>query len=456
MTGSVEERRAAGREVRKSVTRSRLGELAPRPHDYDPVARLRWQGESRVAALLPMRYQRMGSSPFSFYRGAALLMAEDLARGSSTSLEVQVCGDAHAANFGVFSSPERRLVFDVNDFDETEVGPFEWDVKRLTTSLVLAADAAGAGAADREMVAVDAASEYQRSMAVFAAASRLDVWYAALDVEEDLGELRGFFTDAAARAVDDVIRRAKSKDARSFAELVTTRDGPPAIRLNPPHVSAISAQDDATLLSRDDVGRVVAGYAATLNSDRRVLLSQFTMVDAARVVRGVGSVGTQCFGVLLVGRDESDLLVLQVKEAQRSVVSIARGRADELEPGDRVVRGQRIMQATPDVLLGWQSLAVGGVDRSFYVRQLYDQRASVDLGRLSVAQLRAYGRACAWALARAHARSGHAAEIAGYVGEGRQFARSIGAFAVAYRDRNAEDYRTFTDAVAQGRVSVAT
>jgi len=230
----------------------------------------------------------------------------------------------------------------------------------------------------------------------------------------------------------------------------------PTIRLDPPRVSALGAVRDGALLTRDDLERVLAGYVVTLNSDRRVLLSQFTAVDAAHLVRGVGSVGTQCFAALLVGRDEGDLLFLQVKEAQRSVVDVARGVAESLEPGDRVVSGQRLMQATPDVLLGWRSVTVGGADRSFYVRQLYDQRAAVDLGRLSPAQLRAYGRACAWVLARAHARSGRSAEIAGYLGEGAQFARSIGEFAAAYRERNAEDFRAFTDAIGEGRVSTAT
>jgi uncharacterized protein (DUF2252 family) len=455
MASALELAREAGRRRRQAVPRRALAEVAARPGDYDAVGRLLWQGESRVAALLPLRYQRMGASPFAFYRGAALLMADDLARGVSTPLELQIGGDAHAANFGVFSSPERRLVFDLNDFDETDVGPFEWDVKRLATSLVLAAEQIGADPAARNALAEEAASAYQRSVAYFAAATRLETWYAALDVEEVMSDLRGFFADSAARAVDDVIRRAKNKEARAFAQMVSTLDGVPTIRVDPPHVTAMGVVTDPMLLTRDDLERVVAGYAATLSSERRVLLAQFSPVDAAHLVRGVGSVGTQCFAILLTGRDTQDLLLLQVKEAQRSVVSIARGTPEALEPGERVVAGQRLMQATPDVLLGWHSVTVDGVDRSFYVRQLYDQRASVALDRLSMAQLRAYGRACAWVLARAHARSGRAAEIAGYVGDGRQFARSLGSFAAAYRDRNEQDFRAFTDAVAQGRVRAA-
>ncbi|MFI5035368.1 MAG: DUF2252 domain-containing protein [Acidimicrobiales bacterium] len=456
MSATLDARRAAGRRLRAEVPRRALAEVADRPDGYDPVQRLMWQGESRVAALLPLRYQRMSVNPLAFYRGAALLMAEDLALGESTPLEVQICGDAHAANFGVFSSPERRLVFDLNDFDETDVGPFEWDVKRLATSLALAADQLGADDATRTAVVEDVAAAYQRSVALFAAATRLETWYAALDVELDLSELRGFFTDAAARAVDDVIRRARNREAKSFAGLVTTIDGAPRIRVDPPLVTAIGAVVDPTLLDRPGVEGIIAGYAGTLNNDRRALLSQFTPVDAAHIVRGVGSVGTQCFAVLLIGRDEEDLMFLQVKEAQRSVVAVARGASEPREPGDRVVAGQQMMQATPDILLGWFSVEADRASRSFYVRQLYDQRAAVALERLSVTQLRAYGRACAWVLARAHARSGQAAEIAGYVGVGRQWALCIGAFAVAYRDRTHQDFRAFTDALAQGRVRAAT
>jgi|SRR5579872_4857112 len=455
MARTAEEGRATGREIRSVTPRRALAEVARRPSDYDPVARLIWQGESRVGALLALRYKRMGVNEFSFLRGAALMMADDLARGPSTSLEVQIGGDAHAANFGIFSSPERRPIFDLNDFDETDRGPFEWDVKRLVTSLVVVAAQNGYSDAALTALAEDAVSYYQRSLALFAAAPRLDVWYAALDVETVLSELRGVFTDTAARAVDDVFRRAKSKEPRTYAHLVDVVNGRPSIRPDPPHVTVLGDVSDGALLTRDDLESVLAGYAATLASDRRILADQFTFVDAAHLVRGVGSVGTQCFAVLLTGRDARDLLFLQVKEAQRSVVAVARGTDEPLAPGERVVTGQRLMQATPDALLGWHSVTVGGSSRSFYVRQLYDQRASVALERLSTTQLRAYARTCAWVLARAHARSGLSAEVSGYVGEGRQFARSIGAFALAYRERNRKDYRAFTKAVAQGRIPTA-
>ncbi|MDE3065478.1 MAG: DUF2252 domain-containing protein [Acidobacteriota bacterium] len=460
MSDGAVERRDAGRRARKDVPRRALAEVAERTAADDPVARLLGQDRGRVPALVPLRYRRMSADPFAFLRGAPLLMTDDLVRGESTSLEVQIAGDAHGANFGVFSSPERRLVFDVNDFDETDTGPFEWDVKRLATSLVIAADLAGNGPAAQSALAEDVATAYQRSVAQFARSRRIEAWYATLDVESVLRDLRCYFTDSAARAVGDVLRRARSRDAKAFAEMVTAADGGPRIRLDPPHVTAIGATADASILTLEDLRAVLDGYRDSLSDDRRTLLEQFTFLDAAHLVRGVGSVGTQCFAVLLQGRDADDLLVLQVKEAQRTVLDLARGSLDEREPGERVVAGQRLMQVTPDDLLGWSSVrprgarATDGPAKSFYVRQLYDQRASVDLGRLDATQLRAYGRACAWVLARAHSRSGLAAEIAGFVGRGRPFAAAIGEFASAYRERNLGDFRAFTAAIAEGRVPV--
>jgi uncharacterized protein (DUF2252 family) len=456
MADLARERRDAGRWVRKDVPRRELAGVAERTEFDDPVARLLWHDRGRVPTLLPLRYARMSESPFAFFRGSALLMADDLVRGESTPLEVQIGGDAHGANFGVFSSPEGRLVFDLNDFDETGPGPFEWDVKRLASSLAIAAAHNGADEATQAKVAEEVAAAYQSTITLFAQMKRLEVWYATLDVATVLQELRGYFTDSAARAVGDVLGRAKSRDARAFAEMVTVRDGEARIRLNPPHVGAFAPHADPALLTSEDLQLVLAGYFASMSHDLQTLLEQFTFVDAAHLVRGVGSVGTQCFAALFRGRDESDLLFLQVKEAQRSVLDVARGATSPFEPGERVVAGQRLMQVTPDELLGWQTIEVGAVARSFYVRQLYDRRASVAFERLSPAQMRAYARACAWVLARAHARSGLAAEIAGFVGAGRPFARSIGAYASAYRARNLEDFHAFRDAIAEGRVPVTT
>ena len=447
---SVDERREAGRAVRAAVPRRALSAVADRPAGYDPVGRLLAQGEGRVAALAPLRYSRMAVGPFAFMRGADLVMADDLVAGASTGIDVTLCGDAHAANFGVFTSPERRLVFDVNDFDEADRGPFEFDVKRLVASLAIVGDEVGLAESDQRVAAEAAASEYQRSIGRFALSSRLAVWYAALDVEHDLADLRGFFTVGAARAADRVIRRARADDARHFAQLVDYEGAATRFRPSPPLVTELD--DDPARVSRAQLDAALARYPESLASDRRALLEQFTLADAARLVRGVGSVGLECFGALYLGRDDEDALVLQVKEATRSALATARGAAGSPDEARRVVEGQRLLQATPDDLLGWAS---GEEGRSFYVRQLYDDRASVDLARLSAKSLCAYGRVCAWALARAHARAGSAAEVAGYVGEGRQFARCLGEFALGYRDRARADHRAFVAAVKGHRVPTA-
>ncbi len=453
---ALDERWSRGRQERAATPRSALATLAPRPASYDPVARLRWQGEHRVAPLLPLRYQRMLESPLAFYRGGALLMAEDLARGPNSSIVVQIAGDAHLSNFGIFSSPERRLVFDVNDFDETDEGPFEWDLKRLATSLAIASEQLGGDEVQQSAVVLGAAKEYQRSIRRFAQESRLDVWYASLDVERLLVELRGFFTDGALRDVGDVIRRAKSKEStQAFNEMITHTETGPRIAYRPPFISALDPDGDGSLSTRDLIDDVLVGYRATLGSDRQRLLDQFTPVDAARKVVGVGSVGTDDFIILLTGRDNDDPFFLQVKQAQASVVSMARGVARDVAHGERVVSGQKLMQATPDEFLGWHTTRAGDLERSFYVRQLYDNRASVKIAALSELQLQAYGRVCAWVLARAHARSGSGAQIAGYLGSNETFAHAITGFALAYREQNLADYQAVVRAAKEGRIAVA-
>ena len=452
----LETRVAFGHSLRTSTPRRSLATLANRPDAFDPVAHLVSQGETRIAALLPLRYKRMLASSLAFYRGAALLMAQDLALGPSTSLEVQICGDAHLANFGVFSSPERRLVFDVDDFDEVDRGPFEWDVKRLAASLVIASEQLGHATDVQETVVLDAARAYQRSIRRFATQTRLDVWYASLDVTSVMVDLRDFFSVEAARSVDGVIRRARGKGSRRTSEhLIDGDSGSPRLNLGLAHLSALGALEDEALLTRADLEIVLEGYASTLSNDRRTLLRQFTPRDAAHQVVGVGSVGTQCYVWLLTGRDDDDIFFLQVKEAEQSVIAVARSLTPTGEAGERVVAGQRLMQATPDVLLGWHTMEAGGRDRSFYVRQLYGGKASIALDELDGPRLAAYARACAWVLARAHARSGRAAEIAGYVGTGDRFAQSIATFALDYRDRNEADFREFQRAAAEGRIAVA-
>jgi uncharacterized protein (DUF2252 family) len=452
---SLDERYEEGRAQREHSPRATLATLAERPASYDPVARLMWQGESRVAQLLPIRYQRMLVNPLAFYRGCALLMADDLARGPSTAIEVQICGDAHLSNFGVFSSPERQQVFDVNDFDETDVGPFEWDVKRLVTSTAIASHYLGHDAHQQETIAMDVAKEYRRAMQRFARETRLDVWYSTLDVDAVMKDLHGFLADHAMQRVNAVIGGAKSQDsAKSYGKMVNNENVRPRIRLQPPLITALGDTGSSPAMS-EVLDRVLDGYKATLSSDRRELLSQFVPVDVARKVVGVGSVGTRCYVMLFVGRDRDDPFFLQFKEAQSSAVSLARGRSSPLQPGERVVHGQKLMQATPDPFLGWYTLDVKGVSQSFYVRQLYDNKASVIIEQLNESLLVAYGRACSWALARAHARSGRSAEIAGYLGKNDRFETSVTAFALAYRDRNQSDYLALQSAAKQGRITVA-
>jgi uncharacterized protein (DUF2252 family) len=429
--------------------------LGARPDGFDVVDQVAGAERGRVASLLGLRHRRMAADAFAFLRGAAGLMAEDLARSASSTIEVTLCGDAHAANFGVFTSPEGRRVFDVTDFDEAATGPFEWDVKRLAVSLGLVAVGLGEGAASAEEVAFDVARAYRRAMVRFAAARRLDVWYAALDVDRAMADLRGAFGERRAESADEVLEEARGPSRRrAYGHLVETVDGRARFRRIDPLLTPLGDSPEPGVMSAEDLEQILDLYPASLGPDARALLAQFTRLDAAHLVRGVGSVGTQCFGVLYAGRDLEDLFILQVKEARASVVDEARSRTSSVEPGERVVTAQRLLQATPDELLGWHSRHVGGVAKSFYVRQYFDHRATVDLAVLSPRALRAYGRACAWTLARAHARSGRAEEIAGYLGSGEAASRAIARFSAAYVERALDDHRAFVDAIEKGRVTV--
>jgi uncharacterized protein (DUF2252 family) len=448
--------KARGRALREQSPRGSLGALADRPASYDPVSRLMWQGESRVPELLALRYQRMLASPLAFFRGTALLMAEDLGRAPSTPLEVQLCGDAHLSNFNLFSSPERHQVFDVNDFDETARGPFEWDLKRLVASLVLASAHLGHSRVQQESIALDASREYRRSMRRFAGETRLGIWYSSLDVDSIIQTLGGFFTESELRKVDDVVSHTSGASARkAFERLITLGLDGPHITSNPPLLVPLEELGEGAHLTREELDEIIAGYATTLSSDRQALLAQFTPVDAARKIVGVGSVGTDCYVVLLLGRDENDPFFLQIKQATASTISVGLGRQSAMAPGERVVQGQRLMQATPDVFLGWHSLASDATPRHFYVRQLYDNKASITVEHLNEALLVTYGRVCAWVLARAHARSGRSAEIAGYLGKSDVADEAFAGFALAYRDRTTQDYRALQSAVDEGRIAVA-
>ncbi len=449
---TVAQRRLEGRGGRFLTSRGSLAQLADRPEGYDVVARLLGETQDRVASLAPLRWRRMLENPLSFLRGAALIMADDLARGPMAPLNVQICGDAHLSNFGVFASPERRLVFDLTDFDETDVGPFEWDVKRLVTSLVIAGQSLGLGTSVQERLARVVAREYRVAVRRFAEETRLDVWYSTLTTSSLMADLRGSFSDITRGRIEDVLHHLRGTDDTSAYQRFVTDGDDPKIVEDPPHFSHVEGVDE-TGISAKDVFEVLANYDATLASDRQLLLSQFTPVDVARHVVGVGSVGTECFAALLCGRDHRDTFFLQIKEAHPSVIGRARERVADEDPAAHVVHGQRVMQVTPDAFLGWGTIEVDGRARSFYVRQLYDHRASIDVSRLDDTLLEAYGRMCAWTLARAHARSGTSAQIAGYLGGSTRFEEAISEFAQAYCERNARDYRALHDAVAQGRIS---
>lgn len=444
---------ARGKALRSATPRLSLGDLTDRPGDFDAVGQLIEQNADRVASLRPLRFKRMLESPLAFLRGAAILMADDLARGTSTSLNVQICGDAHVANFGVFESPEREMVFDVDDFDETAVGPFEWDVKRLAASLVIAGRQIGLSAHEQEDAALKAGREYRLAIARFATMSRLDVWYSRIDVDEVILDLKGFFSDSASHRIDDIVRHFNSlDDAEARTKVIEYSKGGPVLRDDPPHFSHDLGEtpDD---ISASDVLDVLAGYMHTLSYDRQSLLRQFHVRDVARHVVGVGSVGTECFAALLTGRDDHDPFMLQIKEAKPSVVT--RTRATSIGEGERVVRGQKLMQATSDAFLGWHSIRLADGERSFYVRQLYMKKASIDLESLEGSRIATYAKLCAWTLARAHARFGTSSEIAGYLGKAERFEESMASFALAYAKRNEGDFQALVSAAASGRVTVA-
>ncbi len=450
--------RAEGRAHRKVVSRHSLGDLEPRGTGYDPIARLIELGTHRVQELLPIRYERMLASPFGFFRGSALLMADDLARGVSSNIEVQICGDAHLSNFGIFRSAEQRLVYDINDFDETDCGSFEWDVKRLATSLAIAAEQNGLNKDQQEALAVAAAREYRLSLRRLAHESLIKVWYSVLDVDAVMSELGSFFNEETLHDLDTVLQTAVDKSSSKPPRgLVEWLDGRPTLVSDPPLVVPLDQLDPKSELvgARGTLSDVIRDYSNSLSPDRRVLLNQFTPVDAARKVVGVGSVGTRCFIILLVGRNAKDTFFLQVKEASTSVVALARGLNSELSGGARVVRGQKIMQATPDPFLGWHDVEEPTGPTSYYVREQFDHRSAVRVEQLDGDHLFDYGRLCAWALARAHARSGGTSVLEGYLGKGDTFDQAIGVFSMAYLERNKEDYEALKSAVSEGRISVA-
>jgi len=454
------ERASAGKAARAAVPRLVHGEWRPAPDRADPVALLEEQGASRVQELVPLRYGRMLVSPFTFYRGAAYLMAADLAGAPRTDLSVQLCGDAHLSNFGSFAAPDRRLVFGLNDFDESLPGPFEWDVKRLVASFAVAGRDRGFDDDEREAVNLAAASSYREAMRDLARMRTLDVWYARLDVDELDALLSSQAKGKQLKRFRKNVAKAQSKDStRAYSKLVEVVDGRPRLINDPPMIVRLQElMPDKEFHEVDDtLHGILHTYRRTLQGDHRHLLERFNFVDAARKVVGVGSVGTRAWIVLLVGKDNQDPLFLQAKEAQASVLEPVLGKSRYASHGQRVVEGQRLMQSASDVMLGWvRTNGIDGVERDFYIRQLWDGKGSAIVEAMNPAAMSAYARVCGWTLARAHARSGDRLAIAAYLGAGSRFDKAIARFSEAYADQNELDHERLADAVSTGDVAAET
>jgi uncharacterized protein (DUF2252 family) len=423
-----------------------------------PVQVLAEQAKSREPDLVPVRHGRMMVSPFTFYRGAAAIMAADLAGTAISGLRVQLCGDAHLLNFGGYASPERDLVFDVNDFDETLPGPWEWDVKRLAASIEVAARGSSLPRADRRSAVEATAGQYRQAMADFATRTELGVWYARLDATDVMELARKELGPQSAPTLVNNMAKARTKDSmKAFSKLTQIVDGEPRIVPDPPLIVPLRdlVDTEARPGYQKELSQLFRDYRRTLQPDRRHLLEQYRMVDLARKVVGVGSVGTRCWVLLLMGRKDADPMFLQIKEAQDSVLASYAGRSKVSNQGQRVVEGQRLMQASSDIFLGWiRGTGLDNQKRDFYVRQLWDWKVSVDPANLTSANLAVYGRICAWTLARAHARSGDRFAIASYLGNGPAFDHAIADFAVAYADQNERDYQTFVNAINAGELPV--
>ena len=453
------ERAARGKAARAEVPRDSHAVFEPPPDRPDPIGLLEEQGKSRVPELVPVRYGRMMVSPFTFFRGAALPMASDLDATPVSGLAVQACGDAHLSNFGLFGSAERRLVFDVNDFDETLPGPWEWDVKRLAASLEVAARGNGFAGKQRREIVTAAVTRYRQAMRSFAGMTNLEVWYAHLDMDQMRAQFDAQLRPRQRKLVDKGLAKARTRDSmEQVAKLTRVVDGQLRIIAEPPLLVPIDdliADLSGRTAFQEQFNGLLAKYRRTLETDRRFLLDQFRFADLARKVVGVGSVGTRCWITLMIGRDNGDPLFLQVKEAEASVLSRFVGASKYANQGQRVVAGQRLMQASSDIFLGWQRTEAGldGKQRDFYVRQLRDWKFSVEIETMVPPGMRMYGEVCGWTLARAHARSGDRIAIAAYLGGSDVFDRAIAEFAAAYADQNERDHKSLVAAVASGRIA---
>ncbi len=452
------EREAAGKAARRRTPRSSHAaweETSDRP---DPVDTLVRQDQTRVQDLVPIRHGRMLASAFTFYRGGAAIMSADLAETPSSELKVQLCGDAHLSNFGGFAAPDRRLIFDINDFDETHHGPFEWDLKRLAASFAVAGRDLGFKGGQSRAAVETAVREYREEIRRLASMRTIDAWYERLDVEA-LEQYRSQVSRSQVRNFDKAVAKAESKNSlRAFSKLTREKDGEIRIISDPPLVVPIEEVfdlDPAVVEQR--LRAVFSAYTDTLDHDVRHLVNAYRYVHTAHKIVGVGSVGTRAWILLLLGRDSHDPLFLQAKEAQRSVLEPYTGASAFEHQGQRVVEGQRLMQAASDIFLGWVTAeGPDGKNRDFYVRQLWDGKGSAQVERMTPKTMELYARLCGWTLARAHARSGDRIAIAAYLGKGDVFDRAIRDFSEAYAEQNDRDYEEFARAVAEGRLEAKT
>jgi uncharacterized protein (DUF2252 family) len=462
---TVDERVARGQAARKEAPRSSHGRWEPAPDRPDPIALLEDQAASRVPELVPIRYGRMLASPFTFYRGAALIMAADLAATQVTGVTVQLCGDAHLSNFGLFGTPERQMLFDINDFDETLPGPWEWDVKRLAASFEVMGRDRGFSLADRRDVVMAGVREYRDRMRRAAGMGSLDAWYEHFEagmllklVRQEVKVKRVGKNEA--EAMEDMVAKARIRDStRVFARRAEEIEGDLRIAADPPVIIPLEdlVQPGSEWENPDPlIKKLLSSYRRTLGRHHHPV-EEYRYVHAAYKMVGVGSVGTRCYIMLMLGRDHNDPLFLQVKEAQASVLERFLGPSTYKHHGERVVAGQKLMQAATDIFLGWQTIrGVDGVSRDYYVRQFHDWKGSADTDTLLVPGATLYARICGATLARAHARWGDRIAIASYLGKGDAFDRAIADFAGAYADQNERDYAAFAAAVDSGRLVAQT
>jgi len=440
-----------GKAARSAAPRVSHAEFEPAPDRSDPVELLQRQARTRVPELVPIRYGRMLVSPFAFYRGAAAIMAEDLASTPQSGLKVQCCGDAHLSNFGIFASPDRRLVFDLNDFDETLPGPWEWDVKRLAVSMLIAAQSNDFRKRDQRRVVLDSVASYRGAMASFARMGNLDVWYSRFEIESVLAKYAGQFKPRSVKGAQKELAKARTKDSMSaLSKLTHVVDGEVRIVDESPLIVPIDRLAQGATRERILTGlrRILGVYRDSLPIERQRLFDQFELADLARKVVGVGSVGTRAWIALLLGPVGTDPLFLQIKEAQPSVLEDHLEKSEFANYGERVVVGQRLIQASSDIFLGW--LRADGDD--YYGRQLKDWKGSAEIEQLDADSLAVYGRMCGWTLARAHARTGNRVAIAAYLGSSDGFDRAILAFSQSYAEQNERDYRALREAADSGRI----